>query len=289
MPSTALTRRLEMKELPSGIKVSGTSLLVDDGVVVEGCVELAPTVASIKLGAGARLCILDGHVGAREIEVGKGAHLDHVIVPSHIASQDVNAAALVVVADDGHYSNFTLHDGACLVGNSIDVTLGHHAKTDLGGVVMAGGKQRPRTEIIIKHAGEGGRSGQLYRTVVNGAACATFHGKVIVQKGAQKTDAQQLHKAILLSNSAQSDSKPELEIYADDVKCSHGATVGELDDAAMFYLCSRGLSPDAARQLLVTAFLSEVLEKIENGGARELCAVRVEQWLAVVEAEDKRG
>ncbi len=128
---------------------------------------------------------------------------------------------------------------------------------------------------MIDHAAPGSRSRQTFKGVLDGAARGVFQGKVLVRPAAQKTDAHQLNRNLLLSPKAEVDAKPELEIYADDVKCSHGATTGALEEAAMFYLMSRGIPPDAARRLLIEAFVAEALEEITLPAVREAYAEAV--------------
>ena len=116
--------------------------------------------------------------------------------------------------------------------------------------------------------------------VLDGKARAVFQGTIRVRRGAQQSDGHQLHRALLLSEQAEIDAKPALEIYADDVKCSHGATVGELDDDALFYLRARGIPADEARRLLIRAFLDEVIDEITFSAVRGAFRARVSGWLA---------
>jgi Fe-S cluster assembly protein SufD len=124
--------------------------------------------------------------------------------------------------------------------------------------------------------------------VIDGTARGVFQGKILVRRDAQKTDGHQLNKALLLSQGAEIDSKPELEIYADDVKCGHGATAGELDDNALFYLRSRGIDAETARGLLVDAFVGEAIEQIEHEAARTAFRRVVDGWLAEGRADKQR-
>ena len=134
----------------------------------------------------------------------------------------------------------------------------------LGGVIVAGGEQVLEIVTTVTHAGPGATSRQVIRCVAGGTATATYLGKVAVAKPAQKTDAAQSFKALLLERGATANAKPELEIFADDVKCAHGATVGELDRDALFYLESRGVLPAQARALLTRAFLSDALDGMDE-------------------------
>lgn len=140
-------------------------------------------------------------------------------------------------------------------------------------------KQHGDTTILIEHQAPHCNSNQFYRTLLDDGANGVFQGKVHVHQVAQKTDGYQLSNALLLSDKAEMDTKPELEIYADDVKCSHGATTGQLDEEPLFYLRSRGLSAAQARFLMIQAFLAEVIEKIGDEALEDEVNEQVAQWL----------
>ena len=152
---------------------------------------------------------------------------------------------------------------------AVDVTLDRGAHFELGGVIIASGEQVLEIVTTVRHAGPGASSNQVVRCVAGGTATATYLGKVAVTRAGQQTDAAQSFKALLLDRGATANAKPELEIFADDVKCAHGATVGELDKTALFYLESRGLPPAQARGLLTRAFLSDALASIADEAARD--------------------
>jgi len=132
---------------------------------------------------------------------------------------------------------------------------------------------------VIDHAAVGCESREHVKAVLADQGRGVFQAKVIVRPDAQKTDGRQMAQALLLSDGAEFDAKPELEIYADDVKCNHGATCGALDDDLMFYLRARGIPEDEARSLLVQAFIGEVLDQVEHDGLREALAARAVRWL----------
>jgi len=138
----------------------------------------------------------------------------------------------------------------------------------LNGLYLADGAQHVDNFTEIEHAKPLGTSSELYKGILSGKAHGVFNGKIVVQKNAQKTNARQTNKNLLLSPDAAVNTKPQLEIYADDVKCSHGSTIGQIDADAMFYLRSRGLGVDEARSLLSFAFASEVIGKIKIEGLR---------------------
>jgi Fe-S cluster assembly protein SufD len=148
------------------------------------------------------------------------------------------------------------------------------------GLNLLGGKQHGDTTILINHRAAHCNSNQFYRSLLTDEAHGVFQGKVHVFEGAQKTDGYQLSNAILLSDKAVMDTKPELEIYADDVKCSHGATTGQMNEEPLFYLRSRGLSEKEARLLLIRAFVDEVVDKIEDEKLKAQIEKDVEAWLA---------
>jgi Fe-S cluster assembly protein SufD len=139
---------------------------------------------------------------------------------------------------------------------------GEGANAEMDGLALISGRQLADTHTLIDHAKPNGRSVQLHKTIVDGAAHAVFNGKIFVRPGAQLTNSSQQSRNLLLSDKATVDTKPQLEIFADDVKCAHGATVGQLDAEQLFYLTSRGLPERAARNLLTYAFGAAVIERI---------------------------
>ena len=156
---------------------------------------------------------------------------------------------------------------------------GKLAQCALNGIMLAKGHDHLDTLTRITHAAPHGTSRQMYKSVLAGKAQAAFQGKILVEKDAQKTDGHQLSRALLLSDQAEMDAKPELEIYADDVKCSHGTTVGDLDKDALFYLRARGLNEDEARRLLIEGFIGEMLDGIRVEELRDLCRDETKEWL----------
>ena len=198
-----------------------------------------------------------------EFHVGENADVSHVKLQReansafHIANTSVN------VASNGHYATWTVALGARISRHNLSITQAG-ARTDFSvdGLALIGGRQLADTHSSIEHAYAGGRSRQLHKTVAGGAAHAVFNGKILVREGAQQTDSGQQSRNLLISDKAHVDTKPQLEIFADDVKCAHGATVGQIDADEMFYLKSRGLSEITARNLLTYAFAAQVIECI---------------------------
>jgi Fe-S cluster assembly protein SufD len=205
-----------------------------------------------------------------EVAVGEGAQVTHLRVQResqrgyHVATTQAHQAR------DSRYTSFSFATGAALSRTNIYTVLaGPGAETTLNGLYMADGTQHMDHQTRIEHVAPHCTSHEVYKGVLDDAAHGVFNGKVYVHPEAQKTDGKQTNNNLLLSGDAHIDTKPQLEIFADDVKCTHGATVGQLDAVALFYLKSRGLGDDEARILLTYAFAADVLERIEDGTVRE--------------------
>ncbi|HEY5301234.1 MAG TPA: SufD family Fe-S cluster assembly protein, partial [Acetobacteraceae bacterium] len=174
---------------------------------------------------------------------------------------------------------FVLSLGARLARTELHARLtGVDATVHMGGAQILAGTQHGDITIVIRHEAPRCASRQNVKSVLTGRSRGVFQGRIEVARAAQKTDGYQMSQALLLSPDAEIDTKPELEIFADDVKCSHGATVGELDPEQMFYLRSRGIPEAEARSILVRAFLSEALEAVTHDGARAAMETAVERW-----------
>lgn len=178
---------------------------------------------------------------------------------SHISTEQI---------DQGKDSTFTINTvtlNGALVRNNLNIAVnGQNCTSNLNGAYLLKGKQHVDNHTVVDHRVANCNSNELYKGVIDDKATAVFNGKVFVRKDAQKINAFQSNGNVLLTDTATVNSKPELEIYADDVKCSHGSTTGQLDEEAVFYLRARGLSEKSARKLIVSAFIGEVLEKIED-------------------------
>ena len=171
---------------------------------------------------------------------------------------------------DSRYVSHNINLGGLLVRNDIRAALTEPgAEARLYGLFMAGGRQHVDNHTCIDHMAPHTRSDESYKGVLSGRARGVFNGRVVVRPDAQKIEARQSNPNLLLSGQAEIDTKPELEIYADDVKCSHGATVGQLDETALFYLRSRALDADTARDLLVFGFVEEVIDGLAHAPIRD--------------------
>jgi Fe-S cluster assembly protein SufD len=185
------------------------------------------------------------------------------------------------LADGAEFESFGLTLGARLSRNEIHVALnGRGAQARVHGAYALAGKQHADTLTAVDHRGVDTLSRQVFKGVLDDSSHAVFQGKVRVAPGARGADGQQLNKTLLLSRKAEIDSKPELEILADDVKCSHGATAGELAEEAIFYLRSRGIPPAEARHLLVEAFLAEAVAEVGDATVAEAMRGLIQHWLA---------
>ncbi len=243
----------------------------------------------VRLHEGAKLTVLEVNQGPAatrylhnpvwQVEVGEGASFTHARLQQEGALAFQLGSIYATVAAGGTYDNFTLNAGGRLVRNEIHATLtGTGATCHMNGAQLLGDGQHADTTTFLDHAAPGCASRQTYKTVLTGKSRGVFQGKILVRQAAQQTDGYQMNQALLLSPDAEMDSKPQLEIYADDVKCSHGATVGELDADQMFYLRARGISEAAARSMLVRAFLQEAVEGIADETLRGALETAVEGW-----------
>ncbi|MCC6597319.1 MAG: Fe-S cluster assembly protein SufD [Alphaproteobacteria bacterium] len=258
-------------------------------ILFTGCAGIhANPSLKIVLEEGASLTLIERHDGQgaywknmiTEIEVGANARLRHIRLQEESPEAVQTNMVHIRLARDAVYDGFSLNIGGRLTRHEIHAQIqGANAECSLNGLSLLREKQHGDTTILIEHEAPHCRSNQFYRTILDDAARGVFQGKVHVHKIAQKTDGYQLSNALLLSADAEMDTKPELEIYADDVKCSHGATTGQLDEEPLFYLRTRGLDEGAARLLLMNAFVDEVVDKIEDESVRAQIQERAEQWL----------
>lgn len=215
------------------------------------------------------------------VVLGEGATLHHhVFQQAGLEAYDV-ARVQVFAAKGSTYDATVLGIGSALSRHEVlGLMEGPNGNIRLRGAFLARGRQVADVTSVIDHAERDGRSEQLVRGVLDGEAHGVFQGRIVVRPAAQKTDARQTSNMLMLSEGAEADTKPELEISADDVKCAHGATVGELSDAEMFYLRARGIDPEEARRLLVGGFLAAVFAEVQDESVRSRAAAAVEGWFA---------
>jgi Fe-S cluster assembly protein SufD len=278
----------------------GLALDIDAGVQLAERIEIAHCASAVApqatysrvhvcLFAGARVRIVESYFGAgahcqrnalTQVSLNKGARCEHVSVIDdapglHLESQ------IAVLGADAEFNSFALVDGGALTRRQIFATLsGEGAKIALGGLSLLDGRRHADTTLFVDHAAPRGRSREFYKHIVADEATGVYQGKVVVRPGAQKTDGAMKSQAILLSPHAVMNNKPELEIFADDVVCGHGATVGALDPEQMFYLQARGLPKAEAEAMLLEAFGADAIARIDDEGLAELLRDKMRVWLA---------
>ena len=197
-----------------------------------------------------------------EIAIADQAHVKHTRVQRDSVKAFHIADCAVSVGRSSNYQSVSIALGAQISRYNLNVLLAEGAECAVDGLALIADSQLADTHTSIDHAQPNGVSRQLHKCIVGGSAHAVFNGKVMVRQGAQRTDSNQSSRNLLLTGKAQVDTKPQLEIFADDVKCAHGATIGQLDNDEVFYLKSRGLSDSVARNLLTYAFGAEIIDRI---------------------------
>ena len=241
----------------------------------------------IHLGRGARLTLIETSAGegaylhnpVTEITLEEGAELQHIRLEQEDASAFHLATIYADTAEGAIYDCFTLALGGRLVRTEFHTHLsGPDGATHLSAAQLLRGMQHADFTSVVRHAAPHCASRQTVKNVLAGRSRGVFQGRIEVAREAQKTDGYQMSQALLLSPDAEIDTKPELEIFADDVKCSHGATVGELDPEQMFYLRSRGVPQPEARAILIRAFLQEALDAVRHEPARAALESAVDAW-----------
>ncbi len=228
-------------------------------------------------GAGSQVRIVERYTGRgryftnaiTEIVVGENAIVEHVKLEEE--SPDAFHVATIQVHQSRN-SNFKSHNislGGLLVRNDVNAVLSTGCESTLNGLYLVNGRQHVDNHTALDHAAPHAASHELYKGILDGTSSAVFNGKIFVRKDAQKTDAKQTNKNLVLSENSTINTKPELQILADDVRCTHGATVGQLDEEALFYLRARGISKTDARDLLIYAFARDVIDRIGIPSIRE--------------------
>jgi Fe-S cluster assembly protein SufD len=250
------------------------------------------TRSQLRLGKSAAVTLVESFIAAEGASgyqvhdaltmlVGDHARLDHVRLVEDSRDAFNISSATVRLGARAHINTFALTSGAGVSRYQAFVEFageGAHAETH--GVNLLNGRQHGDTTMFLDHAVPNGTSREIFRAVVDDRAHSVFQGRIIVRPKAQKTDAKMMTRALLLSDEAEADNKPELEIFADDVTCGHGATTGALDESLLFYLRARGLSEKEAQALLIQAFVGEAIESIADHHLRDLASFAAGRWLA---------
>lgn len=259
-----------------------------------GTEEKAVTTRNVvKVGSGAKVTLIEAFVTiagaapggqsntATEIVIGEGAAVTHVKAALDAGKAVHLASCTAEIGAEANYRPFQLTAGTALARTDIFATFtGEGAKLDCSGAFLARGHEHVDTTLLVDHAVPGCESRELYKGVLDDHGRGIFQGKVIVRPDAQKTDGKQMAQALMLSPDCEFDSKPELEIYADDVICGHGSTSAEIDPTLIFYCMSRGIPEAEARALLIEAFVGEAIEKVEDEPVRAALMEAARQWLS---------
>jgi Fe-S cluster assembly protein SufD len=292
-----------MVALNSAMMTDGVVIEVADGAVLARPLHIvhiasaaAPaamfTRSLLKLGKAAAATLVESYIAAEGaktyqvhdslvISIGDGARLDHVRLVEDGREAFNISSAVVKLGAKAHYNTFGMTSGANVSRYQAVIGFaGEGSKVETNGVNLLNGRQHADTTLYLDHAVPNCSSREIFRAVVDDRGHSVFQGRIIVQPKAQKTDAKMMTRALLLSDEAEADNKPELEIFADDVTCGHGATTGALDESLLFYLRARGLSEKEAQALLIQAFVGEAIESIANDALRELAIAAAQRWLA---------
>src|SRR5260221_1571418 len=291
-----------MVALNSAMMTDGVVIDVADGVVLtqplqivhiaSGTVPAAMFTRSLlRLGKDAGATLVESYLaadGAKAyqvhdsviISIGNNSRLDHVRLNEDSRDAFNISSAVVSLGAHAHFNTFGMMSGAGVSRYQATIAFaGEGSKVETNGVNLLNGKQHADTTLFMDHAVPHCSSREIFRAVVDDSGHSVFQGRIIVRPHAQKTDAKMMTRALLLSDDAEADNKPELEIFAYDVTCGHGATTGALDESLLFYLRARGLSEKEAQALLIQPFVGEAIESIVNDDLRELAIAAAQRWL----------
>lgn len=214
------------------------------------------------------------------VAIGDNARFDHVRLVEDSADAFNISSATISLGAHAHFNTFGLTSGGHVSRYQLTITCaGEGSKVETNGVNLINGKQHADTTLFMDHAVPHCASREIFRAVVDDRAHSVFQGRIIVRPDAQKTDAKMMTRALLLSDDAEADNKPELEIFADDVTCGHGATTGALDESLLFYMRAHGLPEKEAQALLIQAFVGEAIETIASDALREVAIAAAQRWL----------
>jgi len=287
--------------LNTALAGDGVVITVSPGATIERPVHLVfvntgPTPAAmvtrslVVVGGGARAIFVETHEGLDQLDyqintvlqlvVGDEAQVDHIKMTREGSAAIHVGTLLANIGARAKFNELGFTAGGAVVRNQLFVLLaGEGTEVNLRGLSLLADRQHADSTLAVDHAVSGSQSREIFKAVVDDEARAVFQGKITVRPQAQKTDAKMMSRALLLSDSAEADCKPELEIFADDVQCGHGATTGALDDQLKFYLMARGIPDKEAEALLIQAFAAEVIETIEHEDVRNALMDATVAWL----------
>jgi Fe-S cluster assembly protein SufD len=289
--------------LNTALMTGGAALRIGEGVILEKPIHivqldgkgepastLTRNVVVAEPGSSASVLESFGGLGlsglqrnaVTEVRLGQKAALRHMKLQREGEDALHLSTWLVELGADARYDAFQFSLGAALARNQIYAQFkGEGAEANISGVFLLRGRQHCDTTILVEHLVPRCGTRELLKAVLDEEARGVFQGKIVVAPGAQKTDSKQMAQGLLLSQGAEFDSKPELEIFADDVVCGHGSTSGQIDEDLLFYLESRGIPEPRARALLIQAFVGEALEKVEDEALREALSHAAADWLGI--------
>jgi Fe-S cluster assembly protein SufD len=290
-----------MLSLNAALATDGVVLGIADGAVLSRPLQIihvattpsasAVTRSHLKVGHNVRATLVESFIAAEGatshqandaviVWIGDGAELSHVRLMADARDAINVTSQIFTVGARAKLNLFNMTSGAAVSRFQGFITLaGEGTELSINGVNLLRGKQHGDMTLVVDHAVPNCSSREVFRAVVDDRAHSVFQGRINVRPKAQKTDAKMMTRALLLSDEAEADNKPELEIFADDVTCGHGATTGALDDSLLFYLRARGLSEKEAQALLIQAFVGEAIEQIADDGLRELAIETAQRWL----------
>jgi Fe-S cluster assembly protein SufD len=304
----ALTARLGKLAPASDVAVALNTALMGDGAVIHvasGATIERPlhllfvvsgkpiatfTRSLVMIDHGARVMLIESHEGpsgsdyqvnaALELFAGEKAHVDHIKVIGEGAEALHVSTLAAAIGAHARFNTFSFVAGGAVVRNQLLLRLdGEGTVAGIRGAALLRNKQHADTTLFADHIARDCQSREMFKSVLDNEAHGVFQGRIIVRRHAQKTDAKMMTQALLLSERAEADNKPELEIFADDVQCGHGATAGALDEDLKFYLMARGIPAAQAEAILIQAFLGEAIDGIEHAGLREALMENVAAWL----------
>jgi Fe-S cluster assembly protein SufD len=271
--NTAFLDRIHFVEVPRGkVQAEPVEIFYD---APEGQANHARTL--IVVGPHAHCTIVETYRGSgryftnavTEIVAGDGAVIDHYKIQQESPEAYHVATLQATLGRSTNFSSHSISLGGALVRNDAGAVLSEGTEATLNGLYIVNGSQHIDNHTVLDHAKPHGASHEVYKGILDGRASAVFNGRIIVRKDAQKTDSKQTNKNLVLSNEAVINTKPELQIHADDVRCTHGATIGQLDAESLFYLQSRGIPKREARSLLTYAFAQDIVDRIKIPSLRD--------------------
>jgi Fe-S cluster assembly protein SufD len=274
--NTAFLDKVTVLRIPRGAVIDQPIDIVYDVPDQSVAVAVHPRTL-ILAGAHAQCTIVETYKGqgqyltnaVTEIVAAEGAVVDHYKIQQESRAAFHVATLAATLGRSANFTTTSISLGGALVRNDVNAVLSEGTEATLNGLYLVNGSQHVDNHTVIDHAKPHGTSHELYKGILDGKASAVFNGRILVRKDAQKTDSKQTNKNLVLSDEAVIDTKPELQIFADDVRCTHGATIGQLDAESLFYLQSRGIGKEDARNLLTYAFAQDIVDRIKVKSLRD--------------------